>query len=303
MLYLLIASVIWAFSFGLIKHKLVGVGLDPNLVALVRLLLSLLIFVPLIRLKSVERRFAAKLVLIGALQFGLMYVAYTNSYLFLSAHQVAMFTIFTPLYVTLINDCREKRFNGMFLLSALLAVAGTGIIVYGSLDYRGILLGFLMVQVSNVCFALGQVWYRGLAGGQGAGGSGKGVKDRDVFAFLYLGGVLVALVPGLAMPEWGDVHISAGQVVTLLYLGILPSGVCFFLWNVGAKRVNAGTLAVFNNAKIPLAVLCSLVIFGEKTDLSRLVAGGFVIAVALVINERKSALLSRRATSPREPPK
>ena len=65
-------------------------------------------------------------------------------------------------------------------------------------------------------------------------------------------------------------HLNGGQVLVLLYLGLLASGVGFFLWNVGATRVSAGTLAVFNNVKIPLAVVVSLLFFAEQTDWLRL---------------------------------
>ena len=53
---------------------------------------------------------------------------------------------------------------------------------------------------------------------------------------------------------------------------MVASGLGFFLWNVGATRVGSGTLAVMNNAKIPLAVACSLLIFGEQADPLRLAA-------------------------------
>jgi drug/metabolite transporter (DMT)-like permease len=63
----------------------------------------------------------------------------------------------------------------------------------------------------------------------------------------------------------------------------------FFLWNVGATRVEAGTLAVFNNVKVPLAVLVSLLLFREHADWLRLVVGGGVMALALWLNYRRSA--------------
>ena len=58
----------------------------------------------------------------------------------------------------------------------------------------------------------------------------------------------------------------------LVYLGVLASGLCFFLWNIGATRVSAGTLAVMNNAKVPLGVACSLLFFGEHANLLTLAA-------------------------------
>jgi drug/metabolite transporter (DMT)-like permease len=52
-------------------------------------------------------------------------------------------------------------------------------------------------------------------------------------------------------------------------------------------RVSAGMLAVFNNVKIPLAILVSLVFFRERTDLLRLALGGTLILTALALVSRR----------------
>ena len=93
MWYLLIVSVIWAFSFGLIKKYLPG--LDPNLVAFLRLALASLVFLPFLRRRELAPSLLLRLVLLGGLQFGVMYVAYLASYRYLQAYQVALFTIIT----------------------------------------------------------------------------------------------------------------------------------------------------------------------------------------------------------------
>ncbi|MFM7261548.1 MAG: hypothetical protein ACKO3W_13190, partial [bacterium] len=50
--------------------------------------------------------------------------------------------------------------------------------------------------------------------------------------------------------------LTTPQWLTLIYLGVGASGVGFFLWNVGATKVAPATLAVMNNAKVPLGVAC-----------------------------------------------
>ena len=67
-------------------------------------------------------------------------------------------------------------------------------------------------------------------------------------------------------------------------MGIVASGVGFFLFNAGARRTDVGTLAIFNNAKIPLAILASALVFHDQVDWVRLAAGGVVIAAALGLN-------------------
>ena len=277
MLYLLIVSLIWAFSFGLIKNTLAGV--DANLIAVVRLWIAALVFLPFLRLRGVPRRMSLRLAAAGAFQFGLMYLAYNYSFQYLKAYEVALFTIFTPIYVTLIDDALRRRLNSLHLATAVLAVIGTAIVKQGSLTDSGVIGGFLLVQISNLCFAFGQVYYVHVFKDT------PQIGNRQIFALLYLGGALVASLSAAVFTPWAQVSITLTQGLTLLYLGSVASGVSFFLWNIGARRVDAGTLAIFNDLKIPLAVVVSLVFFGEQASLPNLLIGGLIVAAALVVNQ------------------
>lgn len=281
MALLLLTSFIWAFSFGLVKMYLGG--LDASFVAAVRLALACLLFLPLLKPRKISLAMTWRLFMIGMVQFGLMYVFYIQSFRFLAAYQVALFTIFTPIFVALADDLLEKRFSPLYFWTALLAVAGTAVIVYSGLGKAGLLAGFLLVQASNLCFALGQVFYRRLLP------ANKSWQDRDGFAWLYLGGTAAALLAMLFFSGPLDLSLSASQLLVLLYLGLLASGVGFFLWNVGATRVEAGILAVFNNVKVPLAVLVSLLFFKEHGNWLRLLSGGGIIALAIWLNYRRAA--------------
>jgi drug/metabolite transporter (DMT)-like permease len=280
MALLLSASLIWAFSFGLIK-KYLG-GLDANFVASVRLALAFLLFLPLLRPRKISFVMTLRLFLIGVVQFGLMYVFYIQSFRFLAAYQVALFTIFTPLYVAAADDLRERRLRPRNLWTALLAVTGTAVIVYSGLGTTNLLTGFVLVQASNVCFAAGQIFYRRLLPRR------SGWRDRDGFAWLYLGGTTAAALALVFFSGPLDLQLNSGQILVMLYLGLLASGVGFFLWNVGATRIETGILAVFNNVKIPLAVLVSLLFFGEHADWLRLFVGGGIMALALGLHYNRN---------------
>jgi len=276
-IYLLLVSLIWAFSFGLIKGNLTGV--DATFVAFARLFIAALVFLPFIRFKKVKRPTALKLALTGLLQFGVMYIAYLEAFQTLKAYEVALFTIFTPIFVTLIDDAFSKRFNLLHLVVALITVAGTAVIEWESIQSPGVLSGFLLVQLSNLCYAFGQIYYRRLLAFH------PELKDREVFGYLYLGAVIITAIAMLFFTPISSITLTVNQSITLLYLGLVASGLAFFLWNIGARKVNAGTLAVFNDLKIPLAVLVSLLVFGESANLSRLLIGGAIIVSALVLNE------------------
>ena len=278
MLYLLIVSLIWAFSFGLIKGNLTG--LDPNFVAFIRLLISFLIFIPFLRIKMLSTSNKLKLIFTGIIQYGIMYSAYIFSYQYLKAYEIALFTIFTPLYVTFVNDLLEKRFHKLFFVSSLIAVGGTYIIMQNKLGNQNILLGFLLVQLSNICFAFGQVFYKKVMADV------KGIKDRQIFALLFLGAVLFTGIASAATTNFQQLTVTTDQVLVLIYLGIIASGLGFFLWNLGARKTNAGSLAIFNNLKIPLAIIVTLIFFGEEANILRLSIGSIIILFALFLNEK-----------------
>jgi drug/metabolite transporter (DMT)-like permease len=275
MTFLIAVSVLWALSFGLIAQVS---GLGATFVTAARTLLAVLVFLPFVRTRGLGGRDLLALAGIGALQFGLMYVLYIGSYRWLHPAEVALFTIFTPLFVTLCNGILVRRLSWVFLVSAGLAVAGTGICLWTSLDRPGLLWGFLLMQASNACFAMGQILYRRFA-------PGTGKADHELMGILYLGAAVVAVALALPSVRWDKVvAMTPGQLGILLYLGAVASGVGFFLFNAGARRTDVGTLAIFNNAKIPLAILASALVFHERVDWPRLAAGGAVIAAALALN-------------------
>lgn len=306
MIRLLLVSLIWAFSFGIVKHGLAGV--DASFLSFARLVLAFVVFAPFLVKTKVEtrRRGGAKtagevrvspsipfepsvktslgmlkLMILGGLQYGVMYLAYLHSFHYLKAYQVAFFTIFTPLWVTLFNDALDRRFRPLFLASASLAVLGTAVVVHREGVMSEITAGFWLVQASNLCFAVGQVLYK-----RGAGTTGG--RERDHFGWLYLGAVLVTLVPAGTAVGWRMPALSGLQASALLYLGLVASGLGFFLWNTGARSVNAGTLAVMNNLKVPLGVLVSVLVFREPADGLRLTLGILIVVAALILNERLS---------------
>lgn len=88
----------------------------------------------------------------------------------------------------------------------------------------------------------------------------------------------------------------------LAYLGVVASGLCFFLWNRGAQLVAAGQLAVMNNLKIPLGVAVSLFVFREPANFWTLLVGALLIGVALLPVRKTLAPRTNenaRARSPR----
>jgi len=217
-------------------------------------------------------------------QFGIMYLAYIKSYQYLPGYLVAVFTIFTPFYVIALNTLfdktsRDSRKLALSLAAVVISIAGAAVIVFKTPGQEEYLIGFLILQFANIAFAIGQWNYQRWADqGSNAGN----------MAWMYLGAAAFASLVTFPQLDMSEVVVSNEQIGVLLYLGIIASGLCFYLWNSGSKQVTPATLAVMNNGYIPVAVVASIVLFSEEADLLRLVIGGGLILLSVVISYRTS---------------
>ncbi|MBN2570969.1 MAG: EamA family transporter [Ignavibacteriales bacterium] len=278
MIYLLIVSIVWAFSFGLIKDNLTG--LDSNYVSFLRIFISFIVFVPFLKIKSIKIKFLIQLLITGMVQFGVMYISYIYSFKFLPSYQVALFTIFTPIYITIINDLLRRRFSPKVFSIAILTCLATGIIVYKDFQTSNLILGFVLVQISNIAFAFGQIYYKKIMSEH------TEYKDKNLFAIIYFGALIITATASAISVNYNNLSLQFSQILSILYLGVIASGVCFFLWNYGARKTDTGTLAIFNNLKIPIAIIVSLIVFKESANLINLIIGLLIILFALFYNHR-----------------
>lgn len=276
--YLVGVTALWAFSFSLIGVYLAG-HVDSYFAVLTRILLATLVFLPFLRPSLLRGRLRLALMGLGAVQLGVMYIFFYQSFLLLSVPEVLLFTIFTPFYVALLDDALFGRFTPFYLLSAALAVLGAAVIRYDGVS-GDFWLGFAVVQGANLCFALGQVGYRRLSVALPAE-----LPRHSVFGWFYLGALAVALPAFALLGEASGLPTTGVQWGVLAWLGLVASGLGYFLWNLGATRVDAGALAIMNNALIPAGLLVNLVIWNRDADLPRLALGGAIIVGSLVLNE------------------
>jgi len=277
MTYLWIVTLLWAFSFSLIGEYLSG-HVDNYFAVMSRILLATVLFLPFLLRFRVKMSLALKLMAIGSIQLGCMYLFYYQSFLLLTVPEVLVFTIFTPIYVSLIYDVLARRFHPGYLVSALVAIMGAAIIRYSQLG-NDFWQGFLVVQASNVCFAAGQVSYKRLLEIENI------PQQHRHFGWFYVGALAITL-PAWLLFGGENYPTEPHQWGIILWLGIVASGLGYYLWNVGATKVNSGLLAVMNNLLIPAGLLVNLLIWHQDTNLLRLAIGSVALVLALWINRR-----------------
>ncbi|MGF1843395.1 MULTISPECIES: carboxylate/amino acid/amine transporter [Vibrio] len=277
--YLAAVTLLWAFSFSLIGVYLAG-QVDSWFSVLMRVALASLVFLPFLKFRNIPKALIAKLMTIGGIQLGLMYCFYYQSFLLLSVPEVLLFTVFTPIYVTLFYDFLKGRFSPWYLITALVAVAGAVTIKFAGVNDH-FLMGFLVVQGANLCFAIGQVGYKYVMEQEEID-----LPQHTVFGYFYLGALCVATIAFALMGNLDKLPTTSLQWGILIYLGLIASGLGYFVWNKGACMVNAGALAVMNNALVPAGLVVNILIWNRDVDLVRLSIGGGIILLSLWVNEK-----------------
>ncbi len=276
--YLAAVTLLWAFSFSLIGVYLAG-QVDSWFSVWIRIALASVLFLPFLKFKGISKSLIAKLMTIGGFQLGLMYCFYYQSFLLLSVPEVLLFTVFTPIYVTLLYDFLKGQFSPWYLVTAAIAVAGAAFIKFAGIN-EDFLLGFLVVQGANLCFAIGQVGYKVIMEKESVE-----LPQHTIFGYFYLGALCVASVAFALMGNIEKLPTTSVQWGVLIYLGLIASGLGYFIWNKGATMVNAGALAVMNNALVPAGLIVNILIWNRDVDLVRLSIGGAIILLSLVVNE------------------
>lgn len=276
--YLVGVTALWAFSFSLIGVYLAG-QVDSYFAVLVRVTLAMLVFLPFLRPSLLRGKQRLALMALGAVQLGVMYVFFYQSFLLLSVPEVLLFTIFTPVYIALLDDLMFGRFTPIYLVTAVLAVLGAGVIRYDGID-SGFWAGFLVVQGANLCFAIGQVGYRRLAADLP-----PTLPWHGVFGWFFIGAMAVALPAFLLFGNTAALPTNTVQWGVLAWLGLVASGVGYFAWNQGATKVDAGTLAVMNNALVPAGLVVNLVIWNRDADITKLLLGAVIMVASLWLNQ------------------
>ena len=279
-------TLVWAFSFSLIGVYLAG-QVDGYFAVMARMALAALVLLPFFRPGKLGKGLMMKLMAIGAVQIGLMYLFLYQSFLFLSVAEVLFFTIFTPVYISLIQIAlTPKVFTLQLMVSIGLAVGASALMRYYSLSDT-FWLGAGLVQLANLCFALGQVAYREVRKTDTS-------KPQEGFACFFLGALLVSGITFLCIGDYSalpDTHI---QWLVLVWLGVGASGAGYLCWAWASTRVNIGQLAVMNNLLIPAGLIVNLVFWGNHVKWLHLVVGTAVLLVALYLCRERSALVEKQ---------
>lgn len=110
------------------------------------------------------------------------------------------------------------------------------------------------------------------------------IKQSEVFGYFHLGALCVSILAFIMFANPDKLSPTLIQWAVLIWLGVVASGLGYFLWNKGACEVDAGVLAIMNNALVPVGLIVNLFIWDKQTNYLLLILGSIVIAFSLYLH-------------------
>ena len=284
---LTMACLMWAGNW--VAARAIRLDSGPNVMALGRWVVALLIIVPLAwphlrRDWPVIRANRWVLVLLsvigGAGYNALSYagVAHTTAINAMLLNATVPFFIMGLSWLALGETLRRSQIAGMMLCFA----GAFWVIIAGDLTRAATLAfnpGDLIVCLAMLMWAAYTVLImkRPLA-----------MHPTSLVAVLSLISVLALLPPAVWEAGMRPLNLTPTVIACYIYMGIGPSVLCFLFWNRGVAAVGPNRSGMFLNLVPVLGSVLSAIVLGERPQAYHAVGFGLVLGGLLVANLRRA---------------
>ena len=277
---LVLTAAIWGFAFVVVKDSLDYIG-AVYMIAIrysMAALVMALIFIKKWRLLNKQY------IKHGLLSGLFLFIGYTSQTIgcnYTTAGKNAFITTIYVILVPFVVWLVEKKRPGWYeFVAAVISLTGIGLLALGTGDTAGINIGDILTMVCGVFFALHIFWT-----------AKYGVQGDDPL-FLTLLQFIVCAVGGWILAPFydGAFPLAAMQnqrvILSMLYLGLFSTLLCFSLQNTGLKYVQSSLASLFLSFESVFGVLFSTLFLHEKLTL-RMGIGCVLIFVAVVLAETR----------------
>jgi drug/metabolite transporter (DMT)-like permease len=283
-LYSLLAICIWS-SLEL-AGKLLGEGISPFAITAWRFLIGGAVILPFAvaqGLKDKVKLTVSSILTLGALgilnvvvSMLLLQLAIYYGKASLTAIIVSMNPLFVSLFAFIIIKEKLTRYQ---LYSLALGFAGLVVIVLGEQDlslgsFENLPLGITFAVLAGITFALYTVLTKRAV-------SMYGNRIANSASFLIGGAVLTGL--NLIIGKSMLFEPIARNIILILYLGIIVTGVAYLLYFEGMKELSAARASVYFFLKPALASILAYIFLAEHLSLIQTIG---IILVMLALSRR-----------------
>ena len=277
---LVVTTMIWGTSFVLLKNTLDVI--TPLTIMAIRFLGSalLMLIIGFKDLKKLDKDYVKGGIIMGLcvfcgylLQtFGLEYTTPGKN-----AFLTATYCVIVPFLAWFIEKKRPDKFN---LSAAVICIVGIGLVSLQ--DDLTVGIGDMLTAFCGFFFALHMIY------------TGKYAENRspillNMIQFAVVG--VLALILALIFEE-PPAAVSFDVVLTMIYLCVMCTAVCYQLQTFGQKYATASSVAVIMPLESVFGTVVSVIFYGEHIGF-RLFTGFVLIFAAIIISETKLGFLRK----------
>lgn len=287
---LLLTACIWGFAFVVVKDSLDYIG--PIYMIAFRYTIAAvamaLIFVK--KWKLLTKKYIARGALSGSFLF-LAYVTQTIGCNYTTAGKNAFLTTIYVILIPLITWLLTKKKPGWYVfVAAIMSVTGIGLLALGTGDVAGLNIGDILTLICGLFYALHIIW----TAKYNEQGDDPLFMTLLQFVFCAIYGWILSPIYDGAFPVQAFVAASSSRVIlSILYLGLFSTMLCFSLQNLGLKYVQSSLASLFLSFESVFGVLFGTLILHEALT-PRMLCGCVLIFLAVVLAETRFEFLRKK---------
>lgn len=275
MVYLLIATLIWASSF--IVGKVAIAEFDPVQIMQIRLTLAAFIALPFFMraYQKIQKNQQIKVWLIAFLTFPLCVILQFSGLKLTSAASAVALLGLNPLLTVLVGYfCFKKQATRLDFILSLFACFGILIMAAGSDDSGSInMLGLLLVTLGSLSFIIGMYLSKDIL---------QSVKVTDLTNITLVQGAITALPITLFFAEDWQLPTGLSAWASVVYLGIICTSLAMLLWNKGISQSSPILAGILLALEPVFGLLMALLFLSEQLSFITWIGIIIVICTALL---------------------
>lgn len=265
-----IVSILWGISF--IATKVALSGLNPVGVMLIKFMIASVMFSVLFKVKQEKLpRTDIKLFIVSAFFGSFVYFFLEgNAINMLNASSASLILATEPVVIMVMSYFFVgERMNLIKRISIPVSILGVWLIVKGSSGDDSV-LGYALMFGAILSWGAFVI---------------ISSKLNHKYSEVQIAGVQSFVALLMYLPLFGMVEvytIGFEQILALLYIGIVPSGIALFLYLFSLKTIGNSTTSLFINFVPVVTSIIGILYLGETLLFTKVLGGAIVIIVIMI---------------------
>ena len=288
---LLITAAIWGFAFVVVKDSLDYIGSFYMVAIRFSIAAIGLGLISFRKFKKIDKKHLVMGSISGFILF-LGYIVQTVGCFYTTAGKNAFLTTIYVIIIPLLAWPIYKKKPGWYVfVAAVMSMTGIGLLALGGDDLGGINLGDWLTLLCGLFYAL-HILMTEKCNKEGC--------DTIVLTFLQF--VFVSIFGWITAPFADgkfpvEVLGESRVIISMLYLGVFSSMICFSLQNIGLKYVPSSLASLFLGFESVFGILFSTMFLHEPFT-KKMFTGCALIFISVLLAENGRLLKKKQAAKP-----